>query len=174
MKNMFVEAFNFNQPVSSWNTSAVLFMNDMFTEAFSFCQSIETWSQSPDYVDALLSISCCAPREMTVGDTCLPGYSYATGPDFEYVRCNNDWHFRGDFGDILVSTEEDCAAFCDSVPNCVGFDTFSKRSGQLRCSLCKDLQVGCLETDGLTKANNQGYHFYKTGGCTGVSADIHV
>jgi len=176
MKNMFAEAFSFNQPLSSWHTSSVLLMNGMFSQAFSFCQSIETWSHSPDYADALLSISCCAQfqREMQDGDTCLPGYSYATGPELEYLRCNNDWHFRGEFDDILVSTKEDCAAYCDSVPNCVGFDTFTKRIGQFRCSLCKNLQTGCLETDGLTQANNQGYHFYKTGRCTGDSADIHV
>jgi surface protein len=175
MKSMFVQAFNFNQPLSSWDTSAVNLMNGMFDDAFSFCQSIEAWSNSPDYADALSSISCCAPREMKAGDTCLSGYSYATGPELEYVRCNNDWHFRDDLDDIVVPTKEDCAAYCDSVPNCVGFDTFTKRiGGQFRCSLCKDLLTGCLETDVLTKANNQGYHFYKTGGCTGVSADIHV
>merc|ERR1712124_191728 len=92
MKNMFSGAVSFNQPLSSWDTSAVLLMNGMFGGAISFCQSIEAWSQSPDYADALSSISCCAPREMEAGDTCLSGY--ATGPELEYVRCNNDWQFR--------------------------------------------------------------------------------
>merc|ERR1712125_237907 len=101
-------------------------MNGMFSEAFSFCQSIETWSQSPDYADALLSISCCAPRETKAGDTCISGYSYATGPELENVRCNNEWQFRGELGDIIVSTKDDCAAYCDSVTNCVGFDTFTR------------------------------------------------
>lgn len=151
-------------------------MNGIFGDAFSFCQSIETWSQSPDYADALSSISCCAEREMIAGDTCLSGYSYATGPELEYVRCNNDWQFRGEFDDIYVSTQQDCAAYCDSVADCAGFDTFSRKSGQFRCSLCFEVtKIGCLETDGLITAGNQGYHWYKTGECTGVSAgDIHV
>merc|ERR1712232_543209 len=158
MKNMFAQAVSFNQPLSGWNTSAVLLMNGMFDDAVSFCHSIETWSQSPDYADALSSISCCVQGEINAGDTCLPGYSYATGPELEYVRCNNDWqfrHFLDDLDDIIVSTQEDCAAYCDSVPNCVGFDTFTRHS-TLRCSLCKDLQTGCLETDGLTAASNHG------------------
>jgi len=178
MKYMFNEAVSFNQPLSSWDTSAAVQMHDMFSGAISFCQSIEAWSQSPDYADALSSISCCAQREKEHGDTCLSGYSYATGPELEYVRCDNDWHIREENDDIVVSTQEDCAAYCDSVPNCVGFDAFSRQGGNFRCSLCQDLLLGsksgCMETDGLTKANNQGYHFYKTEACTGSSSDIHV
>merc|ERR1711971_987134 len=73
----------------------------------------------------------------------------------------------GEFDDTYVSTQEDCAAYCDSVADCVGFDTFSRQSGQFRCSLCFEVtKTGCLETDGLTTAGNQGYHWYKTGECT--------
>jgi len=44
MQEMFYEARVFNQPIGSWNTSAVNNMFGMFSDAVAFNQPIGTWN----------------------------------------------------------------------------------------------------------------------------------
>ena len=46
MRSMFYDAYNFNQPIGSWNTSAVKDMQYMFYWAKKFNQSISSWDTS--------------------------------------------------------------------------------------------------------------------------------
>jgi surface protein len=47
MESMFCDADAFNQPLSSWNTSAVTDMEKMFWGAEAFAQPIGSWKISP-------------------------------------------------------------------------------------------------------------------------------
>ena len=51
MSNMFNGATQFNQNISTWNTSSVLDMTSMFQDAASFNQSLSPWSTS-NVIDA--------------------------------------------------------------------------------------------------------------------------
>lgn len=110
----------------------------------------------------------CGPLSLGAQDSCVLGTSYASGPDFVMKRCKSPYQLGGSGSGpdtVDVQSVQDCASRCDTTQYCVAFDVFQRDSGLTRCSLCKDLPNKCLAEEGITNANNNGQHYYRSSGC---------